>query len=272
MGESYEETLRSVLWNGEKCRSDRTGTGTISKFGCRISYNLQDGFPLITSKKVHWKSVIAELLWFLRGDSNISWLKEQGVSIWDEWANEDGDLGPIYGVQWRKWTVWKHKELGHGFIDQIAGVIKSIKRDPYSRRHIVSAWNPSELNEMALPPCHILYQFYVSQDKKLSIQVYQRSADMFLGVPFNLASYAALTHMIAQQCELELGDLIWVGGDCHIYENHIEQAKELLTRTYTPLPRLYIKRNAVNIDSYNIDDFEIVGYYPHPAIKAPVAV
>ncbi|HEU4460285.1 MAG TPA: thymidylate synthase [Methylibium sp.] len=247
-------------------KQDRTGTGTTSVFGHQMRFDLRAGFPLVTTKKVHTKSVILELLWFLRGDSNARWLQERGVTIWDEWARDDGELGPVYGVQWRSWPT---PDGGH--VDQIAEVVKQLKTNPDSRRIIVSAWNVAELSKMALMPCHALFQFYVAEGR-LSCQLYQRSADVFLGVPFNIASYALLTHMLAQQCELDVGDFVWTGGDCHLYSNHAEQVEEQLSRAPRPYPRLVIKRRPASIFDYALDDFAFEGYEPHPAIKAPVAV
>ena len=261
----YEDLMRHVATHGV-AKTDRTGTGTRSVFGHQMRFNLQHGFPLVTTKKVHWKSIVLELLWFLRGDSNVRWLQERGVSIWDEWARPDGELGPVYGVQWRSWPT-----PGGGHIDQIAQVIDSLKTTPDSRRIIVSAWNVAELDQMALMPCHALFQFYVAQGR-LSCQLYQRSADIFLGVPFNIASYALLTHMLAQQCDLELGDFIWTGGDCHLYSNHAEQVQTQLARTPYPFPQLQIHRRPATLFDYQFEDFELLGYQHHPAIKAPVAV
>ncbi|HLS92951.1 MAG TPA: thymidylate synthase [Microbacterium sp.] len=260
----YEDLLRDVLANGTH-KSDRTGTGTTSVFGRQIRFDLAQGFPLITTKRVHFKSVALELLWFLRGDSNVRWLQERGVSIWDEWADENGDLGPVYGVQWRSWPT---PDGGH--IDQIAKVVEQIRVTPDSRRMIVSAWNPSEVDDMALPPCHAMFQFYVA-DGRLSCQLYQRSADLFLGVPFNIASYAMLTMMMAQQAGLEPGEFVWTGGDCHIYDNHREQVAEQLSRDPFPYPTLEITK-APSIFEYDYDDFALVGYEHHPAIRAAVAV
>lgn len=272
----YETYLKDVFHEGT-FKSDRTGTGTRSVFGRQMRFDLSEGFPLITTKKVHFKSIAVELLWFLRGDSNIGFLHEHGVTIWDEWATTDGELGPVYGVQWRSWPNPGFDE-GRPFdpaancsIDQLADAIKTIKTNPDSRRILVTAWNPADVDSMALPPCHLLFQFYVA-DGKLSCQMYQRSCDSFLGVPFNIASYALLTHLIAQQCDLAVGDFVWVGGDCHIYENHIEQVKEQLRREPRPYPQLVIKRKPDSIDGYTFEDFEIVGYDPHPAIKGKVAV
>ncbi|WP_026534474.1 thymidylate synthase [Arthrobacter sp. H14] len=261
----YEDLLRDVLANGTS-KSDRTGTGTRSVFGRQLRFDLSNSFPLITTKRVHFKSLALELLWFLRGDSNAKWLQERGVKIWNEWAGDDGDLGPIYGVQWRSWPT---PDGGH--IDQIAQVVEGLKTNPDSRRHIVSAWNVSELHNMALPPCHVMFQFYVA-DGKLSCQLYQRSADLFLGVPFNIASYALLTRMVAQQTGLEPGEFIWTGGDCHIYDDHMSQVTEQLMRDAYPYPRLQIGRKPESIFDYEYEDFEIVNYQHHPTIKAPVAV
>ncbi len=261
----YEDLLEDVLKNGVH-KSDRTGTGTTSVFGRQIRFDLAESFPLITSKYVHFKSVAYELLWFLQGNSNVRWLQERGVKIWDAWADENGDLGPVYGVQWRKWPSTTGES-----IDQIAKVVESIKTNPDSRRHIVTAWNPDEVDDMALPPCHALFQFYVA-DGKLSCQLYQRSADMFLGVPFNIASYALLTYMVAQQCGLEVGEFVWTGGDVHIYDNHQEQVKEQLSREPRPLPQLKISAWPKTIFDYKFEDFEVLNYNPHPAIKGAVAV
>ena len=261
----YEDLLRHVVAQGVD-KADRTGTGTKSVFGHQMRFDLREGFPLVTTKKVHLKSIIYELLWFLRGDGNARWLQERGVTIWDEWAKPDGDLGPVYGVQWRSWP----KPDG-GHIDQIAQVVQTLKTNPDSRRIIVSAWNVADLDRMALMPCHAFFQFYVA-DGKLSCQLYQRSADIFLGVPFNIASYALLTHMLAQQCDLAVGDFIWTGGDCHIYSNHEAQVKEQLSRAPFPYPTLHIRRRPPSIFDYEFDDFEVQGYQHHPAIKAPVAV
>jgi len=260
----YEDLLRDVLENGT-WKADRTGTGTTSVFGRQIRYDLAQGFPLITTKRVHFKSIAYELLWFLRGDSNIKWLVDNGVKIWNEWADVNGELGPVYGVQWRSWPT-----PNGGHIDQIATVIAQIKANPDSRRLIVSAWNVSELDKMALPPCHLLFQFYVAAGK-LSCQLYQRSCDMFLGVPFNIASYSLLTHMIAAQTGLAPGEFIWTGGDCHIYDNHIEQVKTQLSRTPYPFPTLNLAPRH-SIFDYTYDDFQIANYQHHPTIKAPIAV
>ncbi len=268
----YEDFMRHVDTHGV-FKADRTGTGTKSVFGYQMRFDLNEGFPLVTTKKVHLKSIVHELLWFLQGSSDNNWLKARGVSIWDEWAREDGDLGPVYGVQWRSWPT---PEGGH--IDQIAEVIKTLKTNPDSRRIIVSAWNVADLSKMALMPCHAFFQFYVApsevpgQPGKLSCQLYQRSADIFLGVPFNIASYALLTHMVAQQCGLAVGDFIWTGGDCHIYSNHHEQVALQLSRTPLPYPTLHIKRQPASIFDYAFEDFEFLDYQHHPAIKAPVAV
>jgi thymidylate synthase len=261
----YLEMLDLVLKKGTR-RDDRTNTGTRSIFGYQMRFDLTQGFPVVTTKRVHLKSVIVELLWFLRGDTNIQFLHEHGVTIWDEWADENGDLGPVYGYQWRSWP---NPDGTH--TDQIANVVQQIKAKPYSRRHMVVAYNPSHVNQMALPPCHAMFQFYVA-DGKLSCQLYQRSADIFLGVPFNIASYALLTHMIAQQCELDVGDFVWTGGDVHLYLNHIEQAQLQLTRNPLPLPSLGITRKPKSIFEYQIEDFKILDYQHHPAIKAPIAV
>ena len=257
--------MKEVLAKGIK-KSDRTGTGTISVFGHQMRFNLAEGFPMVTTKKLHLKSIIYELLWFLKGSTDNNWLKERGVSIWNEWAAPDGDLGPIYGYQWRSWPAPNGQH-----IDQITEVIETIKRNPDSRRIIVSAWNVADIPRMALAPCHAFFQFYVA-DGKLSCQLYQRSADIFLGVPFNIASYALLTHMVAQQCNLEVGDFIWTGGDCHLYSNHLEQVDLQLSREFFPLPKLNILRKPASIFDYEFEDFEIVGYESHPHIKAPVAV
>ena len=268
----YETLMRHVANHGV-FKPDRTGTGTRSVFGYQMRFDLGQGFPLVTTKKVHLKSIILELLWFLSGSSSNLWLQQRGVSIWDEWARPDGELGPVYGVQWRSWPS---PDAGH--IDQIAEVIKTLKTNPDSRRIIVSAWNVAELNKMALMPCHAFFQFYVApsnaagEPAKLSCQLYQRSADIFLGVPFNIASYALLTHMVAQQCDLAVGDFIWTGGDCHIYSNHSEQVSLQLSRQPLPAPTLHIKRRPASLFDYEFDDFEMLGYQCHPAIKAPVAV
>ncbi|MBP1327536.1 thymidylate synthase [Leucobacter exalbidus] len=260
----YEDLLREVLEHGTP-KSDRTGTGTRSLFGRQIRFDLAESFPLITTKRVHFKSVAVELLWFLRGEGNVAYLRENGVTIWDEWADEAGDLGPVYGVQWRSWP----KPDGQ-HVDQISQVISQIKENPDSRRLIVSAWNVADLEEMALAPCHAFFQFYVA-DGKLSCQLYQRSADMFLGVPFNIASYAMLTQMVAEQAGLELGEFVWTGGDCHIYDNHVEQVERQLAREPFPYPSLKIAPRD-SIFDYELSDFEVVGYEHHPGIKAPVAI
>jgi len=260
----YEDLLRRVLEEGTP-KGDRTGTGTRSLFGAQLRYDLSKGFPLVSTKRVHFKSVAYELLWFLRGDGNARWLQEHGVRIWNEWADEDGDLGPVYGVQWRSWPTPSGEH-----VDQIAQVIEQIRTNPDSRRLIVSAWNVADVPDMALAPCHAFFQFYVN-DGKLSCQLYQRSADMFLGVPFNIASYALLTHMIAAQTGLEVGDFVWTGGDCHVYDNHVEQVREQLSRTAYPMPTLSLAPRD-SIDDYVYEDFTVEGYVHHPAIKATVAV
>ena len=261
----YEDLLREVLETGH-AKGDRTGTGTRSLFGKQIRYDLSQGFPLVTTKRVHTRSIIVELLWFLRGDTNIGYLHEHDVTIWDEWADENGDLGPVYGAQWRSWPT-----PDGGVIDQITDVVEQIRSNPDSRRLIVSAWNPADIPQMALAPCHALFQFEV-HDGKLSCQLYQRSADLFLGVPFNIASYALLTHMVAQQTGLEVGDFVWTGGDCHIYDNHVEQVERQLSRDPYPYPELRLNRRPDSILEYEPEDIEIVGYQHHPGIKAPVAV
>ena len=254
-------------------KSDRTGTGTRSVFGHQMRFDLSEGFPLVTTKKVFLKAIIIELLWFLRGDSNVKWLQERGCTIWDEWAREDGSLGPVYGVQWRSWPT---PEGGH--IDQISEVVNTLRTNPDSRRIIVSAWNVADLPKMALMPCHAFFQFHVAPPQapggrgKLSCQLYQRSADIFLGVPFNIASYSLLTHMLAQQCDLDVGDFIWTGGDCHIYSSHVEQVELQLTRTPLPYPTLNMRRRPASIFDYAYEDFEVLDYQCHPPIKAPVAV
>jgi thymidylate synthase len=261
----YHNLMKEVLEKGVQ-KSDRTGTGTISIFGHQMRFNLAEGFPMMTTKKLHLKSIIQELLWFLKGSTDNNWLKERGVSIWNEWAGPDGDLGPIYGYQWRSWPAPNGEN-----IDQIAEVVETLKKNPDSRRIIVSAWNVADIPRMALAPCHAFFQFYVA-DGKLSCQLYQRSADIFLGVPFNIASYALLTHMMAQQCNLEVGDFVWTGGDCHLYSNHLEQVDLQLSRDFFPLPKLNILRKPDSIFDYEFEDFEIAGYESHPAIKAPVAI
>jgi thymidylate synthase len=270
--QQYEDLLRHAYTHGVD-KQDRTGTGTKSVFGHQMRFDLAQGFPLVTTKKVHLRSIIVELLWFLTGSSNNNWLKERGVSIWDEWARPDGDLGPVYGVQWRSWPTPDGQH-----IDQISELMQTLKTNPDSRRMIVSAWNVAELSKMALMPCHAFFQFYVAPATtpggrgKLSCQLYQRSADIFLGVPFNIASYALLTHMVAQQCDLDVGDFIWTGGDCHIYSNHHAQVELQLSRAPLPYPTLRILRKPDSIFDYQFEDFEVQGYAPHPAIKAPVAV
>ena len=263
--QTYLDLMRHVLAHGHQ-KSDRTGTGTLSVFGWQMRFDLQQGFPLLTTKKLHTRSIIHELLWFLRGDTNIAYLKENGVSIWDEWADENGDLGPVYGKQWRRWETSDGRS-----IDQIARLIDGLRNNPDSRRHIVSAWNPGEIDGMALPPCHTMFQFYVA-DNTLSCQLYQRSADIFLGVPFNIASYALLTMMVAQVCGFRAGDFVWTGGDCHLYLNHVEQAHEQLTRTPRPLPTMRINPAVKDIYQFRFEDFSLEGYDPHPHIKAPVAI
>ncbi|MCS4536421.1 thymidylate synthase [Corynebacterium sp. HS2168-gen11] len=260
----YEDLLRKILAEGTH-KNDRTGTGTTSLFAQQMRFNLAESFPLITTKKVHMHSIVGELLWFLQGNSNVRWLQEHGIRIWNEWADENGDLGPIYGVQWRSWPTPDGQH-----IDQISQALELLQQDPDSRRNIVSAWNVSEITNMALPPCHLLFQLYVA-DGKLSCQLYQRSADMFLGVPFNIASYSLLTHMLAQQAGLEVGEFIWTGGDCHIYDNHQEQVQLQLSREPRPYPQLAL-RKARDIFSYDFSDIELLGYDPHPTIKGQVAV
>jgi thymidylate synthase len=261
----YLDLMKEILETGSP-KTDRTGTGTLSVFGRQLRFDLSQGFPLLTTKKLHTRSIFIELLWFLKGDTNIKFLRDNGVTIWDEWADENGDLGPVYGHQWRSW------QTPHGgTIDQITNVINQIKQKPDSRRHIVSAWNPAEVDKMALPPCHTMFQFYVA-DGRLSCQLYQRSADYFLGVPFNIASYALLTHMFAQQCDLLPGDFVWTGGDVHLYTNHVDQAKLQLVREPFSLPQLNILRKPDSIFDYRFEDFEIVNYQSHPGIKAPIAV
>ena len=261
----YLQLLRTILDHGV-AQQDRTGVGTRSMFGHQMRFDLAEGFPLLTTKKLHLRSILIELLWFLRGDTNVSWLRENKVSIWDEWADEAGDLGPVYGKQWRRWQAPDGRE-----IDQIADLIELIRRDPASRRQIVTAWNPADIHLMALAPCHCLFQTQVAAGR-LNLQLYQRSADVFLGLPFNIASYALLTHMLAQQCGLEPGVFVWTGGDCHLYSNHAEQAREQLGRTPGPLPRLELLRRPDRIDGYNLEDFAIHDYVAQPHIKAPVAV
>ena len=261
----YLDLLTEVLQNGAR-KTDRTGTGTQSVFARQLRFDLAGSFPLLTTKKLHTKSILVELLWFLRGDTNIKWLQERGVTIWDEWADANGELGPVYGKQWRNWPTPDGRH-----IDQISEVVRQLRANPDSRRIIVSAWNVGELDQMKLMPCHAFFQFYVS-DNRLSCQLYQRSADIFLGVPFNIASYALLTHMLAQQCDLELGEFIWTGGDCHLYSNHLEQVDEQLARVPLTLPKLNLTRRPASIFDYTFEDFQIVNYQHHPAIKAPVAV
>ena len=261
----YLELMRHVAERGHR-KDDRTGTGTLSVFGWQMRFDLAEGFPLLTTKKLHTRSIIHELLWFLRGDTNIRYLKDNGVSIWDEWADENGELGPVYGKQWRRWEAPDGRS-----IDQISQLIEALKKNPDSRRHIVSAWNPSEVDRMALPPCHALFQFYVAGGK-LSCQLYQRSADIFLGVPFNIASYALFTLMVAQVCGYEPGDFVWTGGDCHLYLNHLEQTKLQLSREPRSLPTLRINPAVKDIFAFTIEDFILEGYDPHPHISAPVAV
>src|SRR5690554_4999755 len=262
---AYLSLLRHIMENGVD-KPDRTGTGIRSVFGHQMRFDLREGFPLVTTKEVHLKSIIHELLWFLAGDTNIAYLKENKVRIWDEWADENGDLGPVYGYQWRSWPDPKG-----GKVDQISRLVRGIKENPYSRRHIVSAWNPAQVDEMALPPCHTLFQFYVAEGR-LSCQLYQRSADTFLGVPFNIASYALLTMMVAQVCDLEPGDFVHTFGDAHVYSNHFEQVKEQLSRTPGKLPTMYINPEVRDIFSFRYEDFELRDYHPQPRIKAPVAV
>ena len=261
----YETLLEHVYKTGVD-KNDRTGVGTRSVFGYQMRFNLAEGFPLVTTKKLHIRSIVHELLWFLSGSSNIKYLHDNGVSIWDEWADENGDLGPVYGVQWRSWPAADGRK-----IDQITNLVEGIKKNPDSRRHLVVAWNPAEVDKMALPPCHCLFQFYVA-NSKLSCQLYQRSCDIFLGVPFNIASYSLLTHMIAQQCDLDVGDFVWTGGDCHIYKNHFEQVELQLSRTPRAYPKLVIGRKPASIFDYKFEDFVIEGYDPWPHIKAPIAV
>jgi len=269
----YHDLCKHILENGVR-KEDRTGTGTLSAFGYQSRYDLSEGFPLLTTKKLHWPSIAHELLWFISGDTNIKYLEDNGVRIWREWANENGDLGPVYGAQWREWQV----ENGWTYIDQIANVIEQIKTNPDSRRLMVNAWNVGELDEMALPPCHFAFQFYVTPPSsegangRLSCQLYQRSGDVFLGIPFNIASYSLLTHMIAHVTGLEVGEFVHTIGDAHIYTNHIEQVETQLTRDFKPLPQLRIKRQVTDIDDFTFDDFEIVGYEAHPHIKGEVAI
>ncbi len=261
----YLHYLQSILDHGVE-KTDRTGTGTTSLFGQQMRFNLQQGFPMVTTKKLHIKSILYELFWFLQGNTNVKYLNDHGVSIWNEWADENGELGPVYGKQWRAWQTQKGE-----VIDQISQVIDDLKVNPNSRRHIVSAWNVGELEDMALPPCHLLFQFYVANGK-LSCMLHQRSADSFLGVPFNIASYSFLTHMVAHQCDLDVGEFIWNGGDCHIYQNHLEQVKLQISRDPLPLPQLHIKRKPESIFDYQFNDFEIINYQSHPHIKGAIAV
>jgi len=262
---AYHDLLQHILTHGVE-KTDRTGTGTLSVFGYQMRFDLAQGFPLITTKKVHWKSVVYELLWFLRGETNIQYLKDNGVSIWDEWANEQGELGPVYGKQWRSWEC-----IDGRVIDQIQQAVQQLTTNPDSRRILVSAWNVGEIDQMALMPCHALFQFYVAQGK-LSCQLYQRSADVFLGVPFNIASYALLTHMMAQVCGLGVGEFIWTGGDTHLYSNHLEQVNKQLARDFRPLPTVVLNPDVTDLMSFDFEDIQLVGYDPHPGIKAPVAV
>ncbi|HLT90513.1 MAG TPA: thymidylate synthase [Woeseiaceae bacterium] len=261
----YLDLMREVRTRGVR-KDDRTGTGTLSIFGHQMRFDLAQGFPVVTTKKLHWPSIVYELLWFLRGDSNVRWLQQHGVSIWNEWADEEGDLGPVYGVQWRSWPA-----PDGGTIDQMADLVRRIRETPESRRLVVSAWNVADLPKMALAPCHCLFQFYVAEGR-LSCQLYQRSADIFLGVPFNIASYALLTHMVAQQTDLEAGEFIWTGGDCHLYLNHLEQADEQLAREPFPLPALVIRRRPESLFDYRFEDFALEDYRHHPHIRAPVSV
>ncbi|MEM9492816.1 MAG: thymidylate synthase [Myxococcota bacterium] len=263
--QEYLNMMRHVRESGAE-KGDRTGTGTLSVFGYQMRFDLAKGFPMVTTKKLHTRSIIHELLWFLSGDANVRYLQENGVSIWDEWADENGELGPVYGVQWRSWPTPDGQH-----IDQVGELVERIRSNPDSRRHLVSAWNVAEVDKMALPPCHCLFQFYVA-DGRLSCQLYQRSADIFLGVPFNIASYALLTHMIAQQTDLAVGEFVWTGGDCHLYLNHLEQADEQLTRDPLPLPTLAIRRRPESLFDYRFEDFEILNYESHPHIRAAVAV
>ena len=263
--QQYLDLIKHIRDHGVK-KSDRTGTGTLSVFGHQMRFDLQRGFPLLTTKKVHVKSIFNELFWFLNGDTNTKWLHDHGVTIWDEWADDNGDLGPVYGKQWRAWGLSDGKT-----VDQISNLIQQIKTNPDSRRLIVNAWNVGEIPKMALPPCHLLFQFYVAEGR-LSCQLYQRSADTFLGVPFNIASYALLTHMVAQQCDLDVGEFVWTGGDCHLYSNHLEQVDLQLSRDTRALPQLQFKRKPESIFEYTYEDIEILNYEPHPHIKAAVAI
>lgn len=262
---AYLSLMEHILQHGVE-KDDRTGTGVLSVFGYQMRFNLADAFPLVTTKKLHMRSIIHELLWFLNGDTNVAYLQENGVTIWNEWANEQGDLGPVYGKQWRSWPTADGRT-----IDQLSDVVEQIKRDPNSRRLLISAWNVGELDKMALAPCHALFQFYVANGR-LSCQLYQRSADVFLGVPFNIASYALLVHMVAQQCNLQVGEFVWTGGDCHLYKNHLEQVQTQLQREPLSLPQLHIKRKPSSLFDYQFDDFEFINYQAHPSIKAPIAV
>jgi thymidylate synthase len=261
----YLDFLKAIRDTGVR-KEDRTGTGTLSLFGYQMRFDLRVGFPLVTTKKLHLRSIIHELLWFLKGDTNIKYLRDNGVTIWDEWADQDGNLGPVYGKQWRSWP-----SADGGAIDQLSRIVDEIKRNPDSRRLVVSAWNVGDLERMALLPCHALFQFYVAE-RKLSCQLYQRSADALLGVPFNIASYALLTHLVAQQCDLGVGDFVWTGGDCHLYVNHLEQTELQLSRTPYPLPTLHLRRKPPSLYEYSFDDVDIQNYEYHPAIKAPIAV
>lgn len=266
----YLDFIEHILHNGTYIL-DRTGIGSVSTFGYQMRFNLRTGFPAVTTKKLHFKSVVHELLWFLKGSTNIKYLNDNGVHIWDNWADKNGELGPIYGKQWVNWHNEKEEEWFTTGINQLKNVIEGIKKDPGSRRHIVSSWNVSDLDDMALPPCHVMFQFYV-RDGELSCQLYQRSADVFLGVPFNIASYSLLTHMVAQQCDLSVGDFIWTGGDCHLYVNHWDQIHQQIDRAPFEKPLLVIKRKPDSIFEYKYEDFELLGYEHHPAIKAPIAV
>ena len=263
--QAYLELMQRILDEGAE-KSDRTGTGTLSVFGHQLRFDLSEGFPLVTTKKVHMRSVVGELCWFLRGETNVRWLQERGITIWDEWADDNGDLGPVYGRQWRSWPTPDGTT-----IDQLGSVVEQLRRDPDSRRHVVSAWNVAEIPQMALAPCHALFQFYVA-DGRLSCQLYQRSADVFLGVPFNIASYALLTHLVAQVCDLQVGDFVHTCGDAHLYVNHLEQARLQLTRQPRSLPQLWLDPSVRALDAFDIDHVKLTGYDPHPAIKAPSAV